>query len=202
MPTVYLIDFENVGNKWADVLGSPQKGDTVVLFYSDNSPKAMLDQMEKVERLGVTLKFRRCEPGHNGLDFQLSSELGYLIGAGGPKNYHIISDDAGYDVLASYWDSSGVRITRSGAIQGANHIADGPRQELYDALDQPMHLDGLTRHERSHVLGCARACLNQYSDPAERMRMFERDTVKLRGRHTMERMRGHVVQALESVFSS
>lgn len=200
MPAIYLIDFENVGNKWAGILENAKSGDTAVLFYSDNSPKAMLDQMEKIERMGLFLKFRHCGQGHNGLDFQLSSELGYLIGTSGRDEYFIISDDSGYDVLAAYWAAEGVKVSRRGtAFQ--KPVPSEPRQALYDALEKPMAADGLLKRERMHVMGCARACLEQEADPAARMERFRADTVRYRGRRTMERLEAHVVPALKGIFA-
>lgn len=200
MPAIYLIDFENVGNKWADALENAKSGDTAVLFYSDNSPKAMLDQMEKIERMGLDMKFRHCCQGHNGLDFQLSSELGYLIATSRRDAYVIISDDAGYDVLAAYWATEGVKVSRLGtAVRQA--ASPEPRQALYDALEKPMADDGLQKRERMHVLGCARACLERETDPAVRMERFRADTVRYRGRRTLEKLEGHVVPALKNIFA-
>ena len=100
MGATYLIDFENVGNRWADMLsGRAAAGDEAILFYSDNSPKAMLDQLEKMERAGVAIRFRHCVAGRNGLDFQLSSELGWQACSDPGREYAILSGDAGFGVL-------------------------------------------------------------------------------------------------------
>lgn len=199
MASTYLIDFENVGNHWADVLSGASGGDTAVLFYTDNSPKAMLGQLEKIERRGVGIKFRRCAPGRNGLDFQLSSELGYMIGRGGDGSYVIVSDDSGYDVLAEYWKESGAEVSRLRSGCGA---CDDPeaRERVADVLDGPMTDLGLTKYERGHVLGCARACLETVSDPSRRMEKFRSDTVRIKGRKLMDRLDGGVTAVLADLF--
>lgn len=198
MGSIYLIDFENVGNKWADVMTGAGSGDTAVLFYSDNSPKAMLGQMERVERRGVAIKFRHCEPGRNGLDFQLASELGFLAGKGQPGPYYILSDDSGYDVLAKYWAASGVTVRRVGST--GTGMPGASRQQMYDALEPAMSQAGLTKHERSHVLGCARACLDKLSDPDARMAKFRSDTAKFKGRRLLEKIDQAMAGALMDLF--
>lgn len=201
--TIFLIDFENVGNHWADVLCDAcgvQEGDAAYLFYSDNSPKAMLEQLEKADRAGAEIRFRKCVTGRNSLDFQLASELGRLAGLGGNGvRYRIVSDDAGYDVLGPYWAGYGIDVSRSGA-SGTDAVPD-MRGLVSDMLDGPMTSAGLAKHERAHVLGCARACMESFRDPARRMEKLRSDTRRIRGAAFLERVEKTMGGALEALFS-
>lgn len=199
MLSTYLIDFENVGNHWAEVLKDASEGDTAVLFYTDNSPKAMLEQLEKIERRGVAIKFRRCRPGRNGLDFQLSSELGYLIGRGGEGRYVIVSDDTGYGVLADYWAQAGTDVSRLGSYASPVTGPDAHEAAVL-VLDGPMTELGLTKYERSHVLGCAKACIEMDAAPSDRMVKFRTDTVRIKGHKLMDRLELEIVPILAELF--
>ncbi len=207
---IYMVDFENVGNCWADVLGQAEPGDTAILFYTDNSPKAMLDQMEKAERQGVSLKFRRCEAGPNGLDFQLSSELGYLAGSGAGAEFCILSNDAGYDVLADYWSHAGIAVARGRVPARKKAIPAGPAppartgdhgRDASAWLDRPMTELGLSKSERAHVLGCAKACLSRCASQAERLEKFRADTSRVRGKKSCEKILSGLGPALSALFA-
>lgn len=211
---IYLVDFENMGNKWADALENITEGDTAYLFYSDNSPKAMLEQLEKVERRGAILRFRRCEPGHNGLDFQLASELGYLIARGTGDAYYIVSGDSGFDVLTPYWKSADILVNRiypESVMDGDDEFDfdDHDRHDDRDLrhtvpawLDAPMTQMGLTRYERAHTLGCARGCMLECVDPGDRMKKFKDDTVRIKGMALWKRLEEGLGPALDGLFRS
>lgn len=215
---IYLIDFENVGNRWADLIGTAGPGDTAVLFYTDNSPKAMLDQLEKAERMGLALKFRRCEAGPNGLDFQLSSELGYLAGTGAGKEFRILSNDSGYDVLEAYWLQAGIAVSRDGEPAGqadappaherAGEPPGGtgpvpdPKHSVSAWLDGPMTQMRLRQHERAHVLGCARACVTECHGEEAMMERFRSDTERIKGRSFCRSVMDGLGPALSGLFRS
>ena len=56
--------------------------------------------------------FIRCCTGKNALDFQLSTELGYQISRVPDKRFAIVSNDAGYDSIISYWKGRGRIVER------------------------------------------------------------------------------------------
>lgn len=201
MSITYLVDFENIGNRWADKLDQVSKGDTVVLFYSDNSPKAMLDQMERVERMGAVLKFRHCMTGQNGLDFQLASELGYLIGSGAGGEFRIVSEDAGYDVLSGYWRAQGVSVSRVACAGSSGVPRDQTNQMVVGVLDRPMTDMSLSRSERAHVLGCAKACMEQVRGLEDRLARFKSDTLRIRGKAMWEKLEAGLGASLADLFS-
>lgn len=53
-----------------------------------------------------------CTTGHNGLDFQLSTYLGYKVHNAASSKVVIISNDTGFDAVVSFWAKRGVNIRR------------------------------------------------------------------------------------------
>ena len=199
----YLIDFENVGNKWADKLEEACAGDMAVLFYSGNSPKAMLDQFEMMDRKGVRISFRKCETGPNGLDFQLASEMGFMVGRETKDRFVILSDDRGYDTLAGYWSRSGVQVSRIGTgLQLEGMSSADAKASVTAWLEGPMAGMGLTDSGRGHVMGCAKACLEQYMDPDDRMARCKSDTTRIKGKGFLDKVMEGLGPALEGLFAS
>lgn len=199
----YLVDFENVGNKWADLMEQACASDTAVIFYSENSPKALLDQMEAMDRKGVRISFRKCEAGPNGLDFQLASEMGFMIGRDMKDRFVVLSDDRGYDTLIAYWSRSGIHVSRVGTgltIEGMSALE--AKTSVTAWLEGPMEAMGLMDSGRSHVRGCAKACLEQYRDPAARMERFKSDTMRIKGKAFLGNVLESLGPALEGMFKS
>ena len=215
----YLVDFENVGNGYADSLDGVCGEDTVILFYSENSPKAVLEKLESVERRGARIRFRKCWSGApSALDFQLSSELGFLMASSPDEKFAVVSDDAGYQALAEYWGPLGREVglvrpcrRQDPAPAGARAVPEPPPKAMperearraVDAwLDEPMNQMGLEKHARNHILGCARGALTHESDPDRRMARFESDTKRIKGERFWLRIRDGIVPALKGLFAS
>ena len=55
----------------------------------------------------------KCNPGKNGLDFQLVSYLGYLLKTASKSNYIIVSNDCGFDAVVKFWQDRGMSVIRS-----------------------------------------------------------------------------------------
>ena len=210
----YLVDFENVANRWAEVLADASPGDIAVLFWSDDSPKAMFAPLEALERRGVAIRFRKCARGTDALDIQLASELGLMAGRENVMDFTVVSDDKGYDVLAGDWSPAGVVVRRAGLPRGQAADPEPVEEPSAQAvcltgeaawrsveawLDEPMTQAGLNKYERSHVLGCAKAAM-ALPDPASRMERFRSDTVRIRGGAFMDRARRDLGAALEGLF--
>ena len=94
---VYLVDTENVGTAWKELL--PQRGvkDMIILFYTENSPGISYVDLNVIREYPSSFDMILCYPGKNGLDFQMISYLGYLIKTAPKTEYVIISNDTGYD---------------------------------------------------------------------------------------------------------
>jgi DNA helicase TIP49 (TBP-interacting protein) len=111
----YLVDYENVGADGIKDFDGVAQGDTFVIFYSENRKNITIDIMEHIASKKLQFKSFKVETGtKNALDFQLSSYLGYLIGAGAIEDseFYIVSNDKGFDCLCNYWSNIGVKVRR------------------------------------------------------------------------------------------
>ena len=75
----YLIDSENVGDFWIPLLELPADRAELIVFYTKNSPHMSYDSLIKLKESDRKVTFIKCYEGTNALDFQLCSELGFLI---------------------------------------------------------------------------------------------------------------------------
>lgn len=116
--TIYLTDLENTGEAWIKSAQDCQGGDMIYLFYSRNYTRTSMDSIGPFLEKGVSLRCRKCATGKNGLDFQLCSELGYLVAQHPGCAMVILSNDHGYDALLHYWDRLGVHISRRSVDAG------------------------------------------------------------------------------------
>lgn len=109
---VYLVDTENVGTAWKELL--PQKGtkDMVILFYTENSPGISYVDLNVIRQYPSSFDMILCYPGKNGLDFQMISYLGYLIKTAPKTEYVIISNDTGYDAAVKFWRDREIEVCR------------------------------------------------------------------------------------------
>ena len=108
---VYFVDSENVDARWIDLMEEDQESDYLV-FFTGNSPHLGYDRVDLLMSLpkGPTL-FKCCE-GKNALDFQLVSYLGYVLATEKDKEMIIVSTDAGFDSIISFWKVRGMNIRR------------------------------------------------------------------------------------------
>lgn len=107
-----MIDSENVGSTWIDLLQSDEKIDFYI-FVTENAKSlnySLLKQLTENPRHKINII--ECEPGKNSLDFYLSSYVGYLIGKGKHLSYTVVSQDTGYDHVIEYWKREGIDVKR------------------------------------------------------------------------------------------
>ena len=79
MKKIYLVDTENVHSVWVKFLSSLTSDDEMVLFYTANSQGLSYSDLDALRTGNYNFRMIKCFTGRNGLDFQLSSYLGYLI---------------------------------------------------------------------------------------------------------------------------
>ena len=108
----YLIDTENIGSAWTEVLPLMGRNDEILLFYTVNSPGIPYLDLQQIMNHLSQMELIPCNTGRNGLDFQLSSYLGYLLRSSTKTQYVILSKDTGYDPLIQFWKEKGVDIAR------------------------------------------------------------------------------------------
>lgn len=112
----FLIDYENIGFTWTGQDVGFQEGDTLVVFYSDHRKNLNLDELNDILKLKPIIQLQKISTGtKNALDFQLTSYLGYLIGTHlRNSNFHILSNDKGFDAVCHYWRKEQYFVDRIG----------------------------------------------------------------------------------------
>ena len=103
MTVQYLIDSENVGDFWIPLLDLPAEKSALIVFYTRNSPHMSYESLIRLKESDRTVTFVKCYEGTNALDFQLVSELGYLIGKEEDGSFVIVTNDTGFDAAVKYW---------------------------------------------------------------------------------------------------
>lgn len=105
--TVYLVDFENVrseGLKGVELL-TPE--DKVVIFYSQNANSITFDVHALLRKSSAEIEtYHILRGGHNSLDFQLSTYLGYLVMENSFREIVIISKDKGFLCVTNFWEEN------------------------------------------------------------------------------------------------
>ena len=121
----YLIDSENVGDFWIPLLELPTDQAELIVFYTKNSPHMSYDSLIKLKESDRTVTFIKCYEGTNALDFQLCSELGYLIAVNKGDDFIIVTNDTGYDAAVKYWRHKEYSVKR---IAGKDSRTGGRRR--------------------------------------------------------------------------
>lgn len=109
---IFLVDTENVGSTWKDLLPIKMASDQILLFFTENSPNISYVDLELILQFPDRVEMIKCNPGKNGLDFQLVSYLGYLLKTASKSNYIIVSNDSGFDAVVKFWQDRGMSISR------------------------------------------------------------------------------------------
>lgn len=111
---IYLVDTENVGNTWINLLQTTTKEDKIITFYTDKSARISFEDFDKIKKSETSVMVEKCYNGiSNALDFQLSSALGYYIKESPGAKFVIFSKDTGYDVVVRYWKARGITVSRN-----------------------------------------------------------------------------------------
>ncbi len=108
----YLVDTENIGSAWKELLPIKSSKDLMILFFTENSPGISYMDLDFIRRYPSSFDMILCNPGKNGLDFQLVSYLGYLIRSAPKTEYIIVSNDTGYDAVVKFWSSRETAVKR------------------------------------------------------------------------------------------
>ena len=81
--TYYLVDTENVAQRWIRTVADAAPGDTFLLFYSHNVGTVNMSAFGPGCLRGIRFEFIGCAVGSNAIDFQICTELGRLTASGG-----------------------------------------------------------------------------------------------------------------------
>lgn len=109
---VYLVDTENVGTAWKELLPQKNSKDMIILFYTEHSPGISYSDLNIIREYPSSFDMILCYPGKNGLDFQMVSYLGYLIKTAPKTEYIIVSNDTGFDSVVKFWCGRKTQVSR------------------------------------------------------------------------------------------
>ncbi|MBQ0066304.1 MAG: hypothetical protein KBT48_11130 [Firmicutes bacterium] len=109
---MYLVDTENVGSSWRNLLPSKTNNEKILLFYTENSPHISYVDFEFILQYPGSFEMIRAYTGKNALDFQLVSYLGYLLKTAPKTHYVIVSADNGYEPVIQFWKDREISISR------------------------------------------------------------------------------------------
>lgn len=157
----YLIDTENVGSSWTELLPFLGKNDEILLFYTTNSPGIPYRDLQMIMEHPFQLEMIPCNTGKNGLDFQLSSYLGYLLRSSAKARYVILSKDMGYDPLVQFWKERGAEITRESAQEVVKAVRAAAEQKTVQEEQQLPAQAELTGREQPKLAEKAQPSVNR-----------------------------------------
>ena len=111
----YLIDTENVGDRWFDLPAKIRKKDRVITFYTKNHSKHLEAYLaEQIHNPKIL--WLECIAGNNALDYQLIGVLSYLIARYPEASFCIFSNDKDYQGIVGFWQSRGIAVSQKGFI--------------------------------------------------------------------------------------
>lgn len=103
----YLIDTENVGDRWFDLLQKIKKKDRIIVFYTEHHSKHLEKYLAKQVH-NPRMVWLECTAGNNALDYQLIGVLSYLIVKHPKSSFYIYSNDRDYQTAIDFWQSRGI----------------------------------------------------------------------------------------------
>lgn len=145
--TVYLVDFENVRSEGLKGVEELTSDDKVVIFYSQNANSITFDVHALLRKSSAEIEtYRILRGGHNSLDFQLSTYLGYLVMENSYREIVIISKDKGFLCVKNFWEENNdkcnckIKLCKSiraafADVQLANDIEDGLTGNFIERLN-------------------------------------------------------------------
>lgn len=108
---VYMIDYENVKTGGLNGISRLTDADRVIIFYSENANRLTFDLHQRLMASTAQIEYREVSVGgHNALDFQLVTYLGFLIAKEPKGQYLIISNDRGFEYVVNFWRKDGLSI--------------------------------------------------------------------------------------------
>lgn len=113
IPTVYLVDSENVNDVWIRLVNNLEARDEILVFYTDKSPHMSYEKVIELTQLSDRpIRWIKCVEGSNALDFQLVTELGARVATDPEHVFIIVSNDNGFDAAVKYWTQRGKDVRR------------------------------------------------------------------------------------------
>lgn len=107
----YLVDTENIGDRWFELLHKIEKKDRIIIFYTQHHSKHLEEYLTK-QIHNPRMVWLECVAGNNALDYQLIGVLSYLIAKHPKYSFYIYSNDRDYQVAIDFWQSRGIAVCR------------------------------------------------------------------------------------------
>ena len=123
----YLIDSENVGDRWFDLLQKIGKKDQVITFYTENHSNLVKEYL-LTQVHNPRILWLECVTGNNALDYQLIGVLAYLIAKHPKASFCVYSNDKDYQNTVDFWQSRGINVCQKGFVE-ANKKKDKKKKE-------------------------------------------------------------------------
>lgn len=109
----YLIDLENTGCRWANIIPDLKPQDTITVFFSDATGRLENDALCAAYKKGASFRFLSCANGKaNAMDFQIMAELGRLSIQAPQDLYYMVTLDRGFESVEGYLADLGVSAIR------------------------------------------------------------------------------------------
>ena len=94
------------------LLVASQSDEEVIVFYTQKSPHMNYENVRLLKETEKEAEFIKCFEGSNALDFQLVTQLGYLLCENQENSYVIVSNDTGFDAAVRYWKQRNMPVQR------------------------------------------------------------------------------------------
>lgn len=132
--TYYLVDTENVAQRWIRTVADAAPGDTFLLFYSHNVGTVNMSAFGPGCLRGIRFEFIGCAVGSNAIDFQICTELGRLTALHQGDSFCILSGDGGFDAVVRYWRDRNVDVRREAPAIPEEHDPERSVQDVYKTM--------------------------------------------------------------------
>lgn len=100
----YLIDYENVSKDGLNGVTRLTEKDRVIIFYSEKADRMTFGLHRRLNETKAAVEYKKVEVGgHNALDFQLATYLGFLLAKDSTEEYCVVSNDRGFEYLTGFW---------------------------------------------------------------------------------------------------
>lgn len=107
----YLIDTENIGDRWFDMPKKIRRKDRILTFYTKHHSRH-LEEFIANQVHNPKILWLECAVGTNALDYQLMGVLSYLIAKHPKASFCIFSNDKDYRNTVDFWKSRGIKISQ------------------------------------------------------------------------------------------
>lgn len=108
-----MIDTENVGDRWFELLQKIEKKDQVITFYTENHSNRLKEYL-LTQVHNPKILWLECATGNNALDYQLIGVLAYLIAKHPKASFCIYSNDKDYRNTVDFWQNRGIDVRQKG----------------------------------------------------------------------------------------